>query len=207
MRTISNKNKRGTSTVEFALALPILLLVVFGILDMCMFYFQDETMSETTREAARYAVTGELMSNPSYNTNSSNSFPYYNRRQSILETARTCNADPFHTITYTYHAGDNRYLFVNPTNPDTRDMMELSSSTSFDGPWVTTCGLGGDYIRVQYKVPYSFLTPFMNLLLSKSGASSKTYMMTNTLIMRNELFFSNSYPSTNAKGYSNNYWN
>lgn len=173
---------------------------------MCMFYFQEETMTSTTREAARFAVTGVLISNTSYNSNDASSFPYCDRRTSIIQVAQQMNADPFHVIS-SKNASDSRVLYVNPTNPTSSDAMLITTSTNFDGPWSTNCGVGGDYVRIQYKVPYRFITPFMDLLLSVAGAHTNVYMMSNTIIMRNELFDTNSYPKTNAQANTYNYWN
>lgn len=53
------KNKRGQSIVEFALVLPILLLIVFGIVHFGFLFYSYLTVNEAAREGARSAVVGE----------------------------------------------------------------------------------------------------------------------------------------------------
>jgi Flp pilus assembly protein TadG len=51
---------RGTAAVEFALVLPIALLVIFGIIDFGRMLNAQITLTEATREAARAAaLSGE----------------------------------------------------------------------------------------------------------------------------------------------------
>lgn len=44
---------RGSAAVEFALILPILLLVLFGIVDFGRLYFTQITLTDAAREGAR----------------------------------------------------------------------------------------------------------------------------------------------------------
>ena len=45
--------RRGQTLVEFALILPIFLLMVFGMIDMGRYVYLNSTLSQATREAAR----------------------------------------------------------------------------------------------------------------------------------------------------------
>jgi len=47
---------RGAAAVEFALVVPVLLLLVFGILDYGRFFFDSVSLRQGAREAARQAV-------------------------------------------------------------------------------------------------------------------------------------------------------
>ena len=52
------KRTDGVSAAEFALLLPVMLLIVFGIMDFGNLYFQLHIVNEASREAARLgAVT------------------------------------------------------------------------------------------------------------------------------------------------------
>jgi Flp pilus assembly protein TadG len=46
---------RGQSLVEFALVLPVFLLLIFGIIDLGRFVYMNSTVSQAAREAARTA--------------------------------------------------------------------------------------------------------------------------------------------------------
>ena len=55
------KRERGAAIVEFALVVPILFLLVWGIINFSRAYQRLNTLSATLREGARYRST---MSNP-----------------------------------------------------------------------------------------------------------------------------------------------
>ncbi|NCO32333.1 MAG: hypothetical protein AUJ92_03430 [Armatimonadetes bacterium CG2_30_59_28] len=50
------KRNRGTAAVEFALALPFMLLVLAGIVDFGRAYSMRVTLTNAAREGARYAA-------------------------------------------------------------------------------------------------------------------------------------------------------
>ena len=50
------KSERGQSIVEFALVLPILLILLCGIIDFGWLYYNQITLNNAAREGARYAV-------------------------------------------------------------------------------------------------------------------------------------------------------
>ena len=54
-RPPSSDNERGASLVEFSLVLPILLLIVFGILEMGMAFRTTITVGSAAQEGARVA--------------------------------------------------------------------------------------------------------------------------------------------------------
>jgi Flp pilus assembly protein TadG len=46
----------GQSLLEFALLLPVLFLILFGVLDLGRLFFANVTITNASREAARFAV-------------------------------------------------------------------------------------------------------------------------------------------------------
>lgn len=50
--------------VEFALVLPMLLLLFFGIFEFGRFYFTKLTLQHAVREATRFAITGNVLMDP-----------------------------------------------------------------------------------------------------------------------------------------------
>jgi hypothetical protein len=55
---LSRGRERGQSMVEMALALPILLLLLSGAVEIGMYYNTYLTLVDATREAARYSANG-----------------------------------------------------------------------------------------------------------------------------------------------------
>lgn len=55
---IAPGRRRGLSIVETALAIPICLLLIFGIVDVGRVLFAHMTLQHAVREAGRFAVTG-----------------------------------------------------------------------------------------------------------------------------------------------------
>lgn len=53
------RSERGQDLVEYALVLPILLLLIFGILEFALIIFSYNTISDAARQGARYGVIGE----------------------------------------------------------------------------------------------------------------------------------------------------
>lgn len=52
----AGRKAHGQSLVEFALVLPIFLLLIFGLIDMGRFVYMNSTISQAAREATRVAA-------------------------------------------------------------------------------------------------------------------------------------------------------
>ncbi len=76
--------RNGNSAVEFALVLPLFLLLTFGVLDFGRLFWTQETLSYALREAGRYAVTGQHMTGTNGNAQT--------RVQSIINVAKQYSA-------------------------------------------------------------------------------------------------------------------
>lgn len=58
-------DRRGQSLVEFALALPILLLLIFGLVDLGRAVFVSNQLAEAARDGARYGSVQARAYSPS----------------------------------------------------------------------------------------------------------------------------------------------
>jgi len=56
LRRTPQENERGASAVEFALVMPFLMLIVFGIIVYGMVFAQSLSLSNAARQAARSGV-------------------------------------------------------------------------------------------------------------------------------------------------------
>jgi Flp pilus assembly protein TadG len=57
-----NRERRGQSLVEFALILPIFVLVLVGVFDLGRAVFAFNTISQAAREGARLAIVDQTIS-------------------------------------------------------------------------------------------------------------------------------------------------
>ncbi|WP_234824939.1 TadE/TadG family type IV pilus assembly protein [Cupriavidus necator] len=50
------KNQKGVAAVEFALVLPLFLLITFGIIEFSLALYDQAVITNASREAARYGI-------------------------------------------------------------------------------------------------------------------------------------------------------
>jgi hypothetical protein len=70
--------RRGQSSAEFALALPIFFILIFGVMDFGRMFFIQESIQQAVEAGVRYASTGNHESGTNPTTGSA-----YTRIQSI----------------------------------------------------------------------------------------------------------------------------
>lgn len=58
------RSTRGQSLVEFVLALPVLLIIIFGIFEFGQYYYTRLSIRNAVTEGARFAVTGNQLPDP-----------------------------------------------------------------------------------------------------------------------------------------------
>lgn len=58
MRVTRRVDERGATALEFGLVVPVVLMVVFGIIQYGFMYWSLQTASATAREAARSLIVG-----------------------------------------------------------------------------------------------------------------------------------------------------
>jgi Flp pilus assembly protein TadG len=157
IRTI--RGHRGVTIVEFALVLPLLLVLIFSIIDFGLYFFVEHTLQFATREGVRLALVGRTLDDPNGNPLS--------REASIIKMIN-----------------DHAALAVNPSaleisiypvNPDYTDPTDWKITQDAGGP--------GSYMRVKTRYYYKFITPLVGALLPNGRIlvqSQATY--------KNELF-------------------
>ena len=63
-RTINLRSQRGQSLTEFALALPILVLLLFAVIQFGIVFNNYVTLTDATRAGARKGTVGRQVTNP-----------------------------------------------------------------------------------------------------------------------------------------------
>ena len=150
---------KGTAVVEFALVLPIFLLLIMGIIDFGRYFFVQHTMQFATREGVRLALVGGTLNDPMGKPMS--------REASIVATIQ-----------------DYAAVALNPSSLSISIYPIQGNYTDPTG-WKGTqnAGAPGDYMRVRTQYTFTFLTPMIGNFFSGGTAglqAEATY--------RNELF-------------------
>ena len=63
MKTQNKKmGKKGAAAVEFAIILPLIVMLVFGTIEFGLMFYNKQVITNASREAARSAITGATVS-------------------------------------------------------------------------------------------------------------------------------------------------
>jgi Flp pilus assembly protein TadG len=152
---------KGVAAVEMALVLPVFFFVVFATADFGWYFYVKHTIQSATREGTRLGLVGTQLKDQN-----NNPMP---RVQSIITTIQNLASlavDKTKLSIYIYPVGSD---YITPTGSFTNTSVNA--------------GVGGDYMRVQVKYTYNFLTPFIGNFF----AGGKSDIQANSLY-RNELF-------------------
>jgi len=52
-------SQKGAAMVEFAIVLPLLLLIVFGIIEFGIIFYDQQVITNASREGARYGIVSQ----------------------------------------------------------------------------------------------------------------------------------------------------
>jgi Flp pilus assembly protein TadG len=63
-KLIPLRERRGQTLVEFALVLPIILLMLFGLIDLGVMFYVNLTMQQAVRQGTRSSVVGSSSGGP-----------------------------------------------------------------------------------------------------------------------------------------------
>jgi Flp pilus assembly protein TadG len=157
---VMTRRGRGQSTVELALTLPVLLLLVLGIVDFGRVFVSANVLSHATTDAARYGALNPTQVGPGAGTI---------RGRVIDEAARS-------SVTLTDQQVDIYYLDAG--GQVTSCFINGSATASAPGSDATTCPGGcpvgdtcpspplpGDYIQVKTHLPWNAATVLIQNVL------------------------------------------
>lgn len=149
----------GQSLVEFVLVLPVLLVLVFGIIEFANAWRTSQIVTNAAREGARMAV---LPDNPSYGE-------IETRINNYLTNS---DLDPAKATVSVRCDTDNDDDF----NDEAADTPCNQPANSGDA----------ERINVTYDFTFSFLGPMINFMRGSGGDQYGTITLDATTIMRNE---------------------
>jgi len=170
--------------VEFMLALPLLLLLIYGMIEVARLIFIFSSVANASRQAARYgSVTGEV-----------DNVAYYQDCEGIRETAnQSAYITPFDDINITYDRGIDE------------DGVQIPISDIDPSPDADTCPIdegiirNGDRIIVQVSASYEPIISIVPIKpLEVVSASAHTFLVSIPIVgsaMPTEFFAETSTPS------------
>jgi len=79
-------SSRGQTLLEFALVVPVFLMLVFAVMDFGHLFYVEMTMENAVRQAGRYATTGNHLADPN------NPGQNLSRVNSIIQTVQQAAA-------------------------------------------------------------------------------------------------------------------
>lgn len=189
---------RGVAIVEFALVMPILLLMTFGTIEIGMIMAVQSTLEGGLKEASRYGITGQTpsdatriekirailadhtidlvdMSEATFSVKTYPSFSGVGQPEPFVDSA----PDPDDPDDTTCH--NNKY------DPPSTGCVETFTDIDGDGVWDRDigqegAGMGGEVVSYSVEVPWHVMTPFVGALLAPSG----TIPLRATIVVRNE---------------------
>ncbi len=176
----------GTSATEFALVLPVLLLLVSGIIEMSLLFFVNVLAEGGLREAARYGITGQGAEDGV-------------REDEILQIVsdHTHGLIDFESATLStmayksFGAIDEPEPFVDGSNGEPangeydegEDYDDVNENGHWDGDQgVAGAGGPGDVVMYELSYDWAFITPVLSVFAGQDGHIN----MTASIAVRNE---------------------
>ncbi len=162
------RRRRGQALVEFALALPLFLLIVFGLIDTARFVYGHSTLSQAAREGARNGAVEAYWigsSDPSCNT----------------VGGPVCPAD-LAALRADILASTNRMLVPFGPIVDADLYTSCDATTPPTGNWTAkTCSARdpGDLISVRVVLRFEPITPIIGQFLSSLTEVASATMVIN----------------------------
>lgn len=153
------RDSKGVTMVEFALVLPIFVLLLCATIEFGYYFFVEQTIQFAAREGTRLALVGGTLNDPNGNP--------MTRQASIIQTIQ-----------------DNASLAIDPSALQI-SIFPVGSGYTNPVNWQTTedPGTGGQYMRVVVQYTYTFWTPIIGQFFS-----SGQQVITAQALYRNELF-------------------
>ncbi len=161
-------DEKGATLIEFAFLLPVLVLMVFGIVEFSLFMFASGIIENATATASRLGQTGDNYSGST--TADDNSDPNKCRSQYIRDKIRELSLG-----------------VIDPTavQIETSIFTNFEDSNPPNGSESETSGFGTKGVAVLYVVsyPWELNTPLIATLFGKEIVT-----ITSSVVVQNENF-------------------
>jgi hypothetical protein len=194
------REKSGQSTVEFALIVLPLFIIIFAIIDYAQIYFYENALQNAMREATRFATAGSViqdMSNGIPQTELTNGVTVPEAIPDPNNPSR--EASRYECIRFFFQSNCVIYVPTNDiqvvsasalpgsppvlaTNAGIVTLMQDSSTAANDGP-----GNANDYVQVTATYSLHTITPLFSFLGGFTrGTNMNVYPVRVSAIVKNE---------------------
>lgn len=137
---VEKPKRRGQGLVEFALMAPVILLVIFGIIDIARIIQAQVTVNNSARQAIRFAITGQQ-----YKDGSGNLIP---RETTIVDVAKQ---------------GLNGLPLTTTDDPEAWGFWRVQISSGENGE--NNAGQPGETVVIKVTYTVKPLTPLVSLII------------------------------------------
>ncbi len=201
VRRQRRRQKSGQSTVEFALIVLPLFIIIFAIIDYAQIYFYENALQNAMREATRFATAGSIiqdMSNGIPQTELTNGVTVPEAIPDPNNPSR--EASRYECIRYFFqsncviHIPTNDIQVVSAsalpgappvlaTNAGIVTLMQDSSTAANDGP-----GAANDYVQVTATYSLHTITPLFSFMggFTRGSTNINVYPVRVSAIVKNE---------------------
>jgi TadE-like protein len=162
----AGQRRRGQALVEFALVIPIFLLIVFGLVDVARLVYLNSTISQAAREGARVGSVEASYRGSSDPACGQMGGPVCPANDTALINDIRAGANammvPFGSVDHVYVSCD------------------LAGDTPSSGNWTTTsCSdhTSGDVISVRVTVQFQPITPVLGQLIGANLTGSASMVI------------------------------
>jgi hypothetical protein len=179
------RDRRGSAAVQFAVAIPVFILLVFGLIEIAMILFVNSLMEGGLREAARFGITGFDPDGQS-------------RTEQILQivgvqTQGLVDMEQVDIDFLVYPSFDDigqPEPYTDANGNGSHDAGEAFTDVNGNGAWdadMGAAGLGGPGDIVVYTLTYDW-DPLTGLLDPVLGGADGLMTLRASIVVRNEPF-------------------
>jgi Flp pilus assembly protein TadG len=178
----------GAAVIEFAFALPPLVLLIIGMFEVAVAMFVSTSVENALREASRYGITGDV---PESSTREAqilqiiqdNTFGMLNPDTTTITFMKYASfqdvgqPEPF---TDTPDPADPKH---NGTYDPGEDFTDLNGNSQWDDDrGIAGVGASGEVVRYKVDYQWNIMTPLLSSLLGDNGVLH----MSASVVVRNE---------------------
>ncbi len=175
----------GSASVQFAIAIPVFLLLVFGLIEIAMILFVNSLMEGGLREAARFGITGF---DPDGQTRTERILQIVGLQTQGLVDMEQVGID--FLVYPSFNDIGQPEPFADDNGNGSYDAGEAYTDVNGNGTWdadMGAAGLGGPGDIVLYTLTYDW-DPLTGVLDPVLGGADGLITLRASIVVRNEPF-------------------